>query len=132
MQTFWDTSAIVALLIQEPGTAAARDAWEKTTQPWAWRWMVIETEAALSLRSAPPSAWEQWKSALRTIRLLELRGDDFEALRAFNRGLRLRAADAAHLFVCERAASAIPGLHLVTLDEDMKATAQRIGLAVAG
>lgn len=130
MDTFWDTSAVVALLLQEPDTQSAQAIWSTTTRPWAWRWMVIETEAALSRRKAPPAAWTQLANLLETIRLLDLDPERWDSLRAFNRALRLRAADAAHLFVCERANTVIPGLHLVSFDAEQVAAARGMGLSV--
>lgn len=131
METFWDTSALVALLLQEPHTKVAHKAWSATQRPWAWRWAVMETEAALSRRQAPPQAWSQWSSLLSSLNLLELEPERWEALRAFNRALRLRASDAAHLFVFERASTVIPDLRLVSFDAEQTAAARRIGLAVA-
>ena len=128
MNTFWDTSAIVALLLQEPNTSAAQAAWATSTRPWAWRWAVIETEAALARRAAPPEAWTQWAALLDTLHLRDLEPDRWDALRAFNRGLRLRAADAAHLFVFERAGAAIPGLRLITFDQELTDAARRMGM----
>lgn len=130
MDTFWDTSAVVALLLQEPNTASAQSAWSHTTQPWAWRWMVLETEAALSRRKAPPMAWTQFAALLESVRLLDLEPERWDSLRAFNRALRLRAADAAHLFVCERANTVIPDLHLVSFDDEQVAAARGLGLLV--
>lgn len=130
MDSFWDTSAVVALLLREPNSAAAHRAWSRTARPWAWRWLVIETEAALSRRKAPPEAWTQWAAMLESFRLLDLEGDRWDALRAFNRALHLRAADAAHLFVFERASTAIPGLKLVAFDAELAGAARRIGLPV--
>ena len=130
METFWDTSAIVAFLIKEPHTEAARKAWSKTTRCWAWRWVVVETEAALARRQAPPEAWSQWDTLLSALNLLDLEVECWDALRAFNRGLPLRASDAAHLFVCERASTALPGLRLVSFDAEQTKAARHIGLAV--
>lgn len=130
MDVFWDTSAMVALLLQEPSSAAARAAWTRTSRAWAWRWAVMEAEAALSRRKAPPSAWSQWAVLQGSLRLLDLDPAHWEALRAFNRGLRLRAADAAHVFVCERAATAVPRLNFITFDTEQAAAARSIGLSV--
>jgi predicted nucleic acid-binding protein len=130
MDTFWDTSAVVPLLLREPHTVAAQAAWSRTTRPWAWRWLVIETEAALSRRAAPPAAWSHWAALHASLHLLDLESDRWDALRAFNRALHLRAADAAHLFVFERASTAVPGLQLVAFDAGLVEAARRIGLAV--
>ena len=130
MDTFWDTSALVALLLREPHTAAAQAAWRKTARAWAWRWAALEAESALLRRKAPPEAWEAWARLCGALRLVELDDPQLDALRAFNRALGLRAADAAHLFVCQRAAEAIPGLRLVCHDAEMTRAARRIGLRV--
>ena len=130
MNTFWDTSAVVALLLQEPETQSAQSAWSKTTRAWAWRWMIIETEAALARRKAPPVAWSQWATMLESFTVLDLESSQWDSLRAFNRALRLRAADAGHLFVFERASTIIPELQMVCFDQDMTAAARDIGLAV--
>ena len=130
METFWDSSAVVALLLQEPDTGLARAAWSKTKRAWAWRWLVIEVEAALARRRAPPAAWSQWSLLLENINLVDLNPRHWDALRAFNRALHLRAADAGHLFVYERACSAIPGLQLVSFDMEINRSARKLGLAL--
>lgn len=128
MDVFWDTSGIVALLLQEPGTNAAQKAWDKTTRPWCWRWLLVETEAALARRRAPATAWANWRTMSMHLTCLDLEAALWSALRAFNRPLRLRASDAGHLFVFDRAISAVPGLCLLTLDTEMARAARGIGL----
>lgn len=130
MDAFWDTSAVVPLLLKEPHSAAAQAAWAKTTRPWAWRWLAVETESALARRAAPPEAWSQWASLLASFHLVDLESARWDALRAFNRALRLRASGAGHLFLCERISTAIPGLTFVTFDAELSAAGRRIGLPV--
>ena len=128
MEVFWDTSGLVATLLKEPGTPAALRAWGQTSRLWAWRWLQVETEAALARRAAPQSAWVQWRKLAATIHWLGFDGTQYPALCAFNRPLRLRAADAGHLFVCDRAASTLPGLHLFTQGREMAVAAKTLGL----
>lgn len=130
MQTFWDTSAIIPLLLKEPHTIEAQAVWTKSTRAWAWRWLILETEAALSRRKARAEAWSQWAHLSASLTLIDLNSARWDALRAFNRGLGLRAVDAAHLFIFERASTAIPGLQLVTFDQEMSVAADRLGLTV--
>jgi hypothetical protein len=49
-------------------------------------------------------------------------------LGAFNRALKLRAADAGHLFVFDRALTAVPGIVLVTFDPEIEQAAALLGL----
>lgn len=117
MNTFWDTSAIVALLLQEPHTSAAQAAWAKSSRPWAWRWAVIETEAALSRRSAPPEAWTQWAALLESLHLLDLEPDRWIRC-APSAALCACAQQMPHISLFERASTAIPGLRLITFDQE--------------
>lgn len=130
MDVFWDTGGIVALLLKEPDTAAAQIAWGKTVCPWCWRWLRVEAEAALCRRRASAEVWAQWRTVSAHLRCLDLDPSLWSVLCAFNRALRLRASDSAHLFVFERAVSVIPGLSLFTLDEEMSRAADGIGLPV--
>ncbi len=130
MDVFWDTSGIVALLLQEPDTAAAQSAWGQTTRPWCWRWLMVETEAALGRRRAPVAAWSQWRTISAHLICLDLDPAQWSALCAFNRPLRLRASDAAHLFIFDRATSVVPGMSLLTFDREMVAAAGNLALPV--
>ena len=127
MDRFFDTSAVVALLLVEPRTAQASSAWSGTDRAWAWRWLEVETEAAMGRRRAPPEAWTQWRSMAAAFHWLDLDPNMWPQLRAFNRALRLRAADAGHLFVFDRALGAVQGLELVTFDREMSRAAVRLG-----
>ena len=130
MEVFWDTSGLVATLLKEPGTSDALRAWGQTSRVWCWRWLQVEMEAALSRRSAPGTAWAQWRKLAGAIDWLDFDHAQYPALCAFNRPLRLRAADAGHLFVCDRAASTLPSLHLYTQDKEMAVAANTLGLSL--
>lgn len=131
MEVFFDTSVIVPLLIEEPGSARATEIWEHTQQAWAWDWALVETEAALTRRRSPPEAWAQWRSLTRRVQFLRLR-DELAEVAEFNRLLALRAADAGHLFVCDRLVRSKPEIQLATFDPEMQAAAARLGLGVVG
>jgi predicted nucleic acid-binding protein len=129
MEVFFDTSVIVPLLIKEPGSARAVEIWKAADVSWAWEWLSVETEVALARRHAPPAAWEQWRTLSRRIRFLRLL-EELSAVSEFNRLLALRAADAGHLFVCDRLVRQRSGIHLATFDTEMQAAAQRLGLGM--
>ncbi|AKJ64467.1 type II toxin-antitoxin system VapC family toxin [Kiritimatiella glycovorans] len=128
-RVFFDTSTVVPLLIAEPYSEEALSVWKRTEERFAWRWLKVETEAALARRRAPMEAWENWGRAERALFWIELPDHQLEALCAFNRSLRLRAADAAHLFVMERLARAVPNVKLFTYDQEMRESAHALSLS---
>ena len=128
MHLFLDTSAVVPLFLQEKHTAAALDAWERSSQLYAWRWMQVEAEAALARRRAPAAAWAEWRQFSAAVSWLEMSESLLPQLCAFNRALRLRAADAGHLFVFDRAVTVVPELQLVSFDNEMIEAADTLGL----
>ena len=130
MELFFDTSAIIPLLLIEPHSPRASEAWAATEGLWAWRWMEVEAEAALGRRGCPPEAWAGWRAISARIHWLDLETDAWPQLRAFNRSLCLRAADAGHLFVLEQLVGIVPRIKLVTFDSEMQSAAKRIGLPV--
>lgn len=123
MHLFFDTSAVVPLLLQEPGSKAAGEAYVAGETFYAWNWMRVETEAALVRRRADAATWRNWRSLQRCFMWLGLPESATGEVSAFNRELGLRAADAGHLFVFEKATAAIQDLRLVTLDKEMAAAA---------
>lgn len=128
MHLFLDTSAVIPLLLQEPHTSGALNAIAQADRLFAWRWMQVEAEAALTRRRASPAAWSEWRQLASTLHWLELSEASLPALCAFNRPLRLRAADAGHLFVLDRAITVVPELHLATFDNEMQGAAYTLGL----
>ena len=130
METFWDTSAVVPLLLKEAHSTAAVRAWQASTRAWAWRWLEVEVEAALSRRRAPAAVWAGWRSMHPHVRWIDCLPETWPQLRAFNRPLRLRAADAAHLFVFDRLCSALPEVRLVCFDDEIRKAARSLGLDV--
>jgi len=128
MRVYFDTSAIIPLVLAEAHSEAMRSSWPEFTERWAWSWLVIEAEAALVRQKADADAWAEWSRVARSLNLIELNPRDHGALRAFNRGLGLRAADAGHLFLFDRLAREIDGLQLVTLDREMGEAAENLAM----
>jgi len=128
MRVFFDTSAIVPLVLAETYSEAMRSSWPDFTERWAWSWLVVEAEAALVRQKADVDAWAGWSRVTRSLNLIELNPRDHPALRAFNRGLGLRAADAGHLFLFDRLAREIDDMQLVTLDREMSHAAKDLAM----
>ena len=130
MTAFFDTSAIVPLILREPHSEAARAAWDSAEECFAWKWLRVEAEAALVRRKASAQAWHLWRTIEGSMCWVEPEADWIESLRTFNRGVGLRAADAGHLFVMERCAAGLENLVLVTFDSEMTKAAETRGLAL--
>lgn len=130
MRVYFDTSAIVPLVLTESHSEAIRGAWPDFGERWAWSWVAVEAEAALVRQKADADAWAEWARVARSLTLIELNPRDHGALRAFNRGIGLRAADAGHLFLFDRLARELDGLHLLTFDREMGRAARKLAMPV--
>ena len=138
MTLYLDTSAIVALLVEERASErlqawlSAREAEGLATS----RWTEAEVASALSLkvrtgeftvaqRAEAAAGWRAWREGLL---LLDVEAAAFETAAAFasRPDLGLRAGDALHLAV-----AAAAGSTLVTLDERMAKAAPEVGVPVA-
>ena len=61
---------------------------------------------------------------------LDLQEENLEGLCAFNQAIGLRAADAGHLYVFDRALAAIPTLQLLCFDREVFKAAKTLKLPV--
>jgi predicted nucleic acid-binding protein len=130
MLAFFDTSAIVPLILREPHSEEARKVWGGTVRRVAWQWLQVEVEAALIRRAAPPGAWVRWRVIESAIDWVEAPSDWLEPLRSFNRGVGLRSADAGHIYLMEQCLQGVPELRLVTFDKEMRHAAAKRGIYV--
>ena len=128
MRVYFDTSAVIPLVLEEPGTAEAQRVWAGCTEPCAWDWLRVEGEAALARRNADSAAWAAWRSIAASFRLVGMGSGEHATLCAFNRGLALRASDAGHLFVFDRVLQHVADIRLYSLDREMCDAARRIAL----
>ena len=132
MPTYFDTSAIVPLLLVEPHSSVAREAWEASTGDcFAWRWLKVETEAALVRRKADAGVWSAWDRLESSLNWITLPDSEIEAVCRFNRNFGLRAADAGHLFIADRLSRSLHSLYLASLDKEMCEAAQELQLPLA-
>ncbi|MGA0333145.1 MAG: hypothetical protein ACO3N7_03960 [Kiritimatiellia bacterium] len=128
MKIFFDTSAWVPLLLKEDASERMWNTKLKATEIWAWRWMQIETEAALSRRQASSECWRNWYLLKPEVKWVDLDRQELDTLCSFNRALKLRSADAGHLFVFDRLFSELPELFLLSLDKEMTVAAKELNL----
>jgi len=127
---FWDSSALVSLLLKEKRSALVINLWEHHTEMYGWEWILLEVDAALIRRKAVPETFKFWRELQRSLRLLSFASADLRELRRMNMDVGLRAADAGHLFVFEQLSHRIPNLALVSFDREMVEAAYRLGLFV--
>lgn len=131
LETFWDGSALSALLLAGPNTAAAAQLWHESARGWCWRWTLMEVEAVLSRRQAPVEAWTAWRRVAAALNILDFDSKTFDALRQFNRTARLSAAVAGQLFVFDRASTALPRLKMVSFDRETRLACEMLALPLA-
>jgi hypothetical protein len=134
--TYVDTSALVALIVNEPGSAAVSDWYRRTRSDLlSSAWCVTEFGSALGLKQRAGqldagqagAAWERFgRLVANDLRLLSVEPADFHraALLALDASSGIRAGDALHLACAERAGART----LVTLDRVMAGNASRVGL----
>ena len=127
MDLFWDTSAVVPLILQEKHTHLALEAFAQTERFFAWDWMAVETEAALGRRQARTFQWEKWQELSQLFQWIHLPTNEWNEIRKRNRRWMLRAADAAHLYAFSRLADILPEARLVTFDEEQRRVATTRG-----
>ncbi len=136
MRRYLDTSLIVAALVRESGTEAAKAYLSSAgNDPLvACRWLTTELSSALALkvrtgvmtsaeRTAALGMFHRF-SAARLI-LLDVEAKDFDLAAALcdDVAAPLRAGDALHLAVCKRV-----GTRMATFDRGMASAAQHHGL----
>ena len=131
-----DTSALVALIVNEPGSAAVA-AWYEAAKDElvSAAWCVTEFGSALGLKQRTAqldagqarAAWEWFERLVASdVRLLPVETVDFHraAMLTLDAASGIRAADALHLACAERAGAK----GLVTLDAVMARNARRVKL----
>jgi predicted nucleic acid-binding protein len=131
-----DTSALVALIVNEPGSAAV-SAWYAAARSElvSAAWCVTEFGSALGLKQRTAQldadqaqqAWERFQRLVANdLRLLPVEAMDFHraALLTLDAASGMRAGDALHLACAERAGAK----GIATLDAVMARNAQRMKL----
>ena len=130
MTTFWDTSAVLALVYVEPRTAEAVQARSRSTVQYAWRWMAVEAQAGLARRGARPVEWDNLRAILDAFAYMDLTPEQTASVGRANREWRLRASDAGHLYSFQQASLVFPDIQLICFDEEIVAVARRLRLSV--
>lgn len=136
---FWDTSALVPLLVAEDATAATQALYRSDPViVVAWTTVVecasaiarAEYETALTAEQAD-EAFERLDDLSRTWREVEPASEQRDLARRLLRVHRLRAGDALQLAAASLAAERRPAsLEFATLDDRLEAVARREGFSV--
>lgn len=136
--TFWDTSAILPLLVQEPETEAMRARLAEDPDVAVWWGTPVECASALARLErdgVPSKAVEDAFARLDTLAASWAEVEPHEELREIARRLLrvhpLRAADALQLAAASLLADRRPSsLKLVALDQRLRAAALKEGFRV--
>jgi predicted nucleic acid-binding protein len=136
---FWDSSAVVAILVREDASGTARSLLAADSQLAAWWGTIVECTSAIARRErattlSPVDAAnayaalvelaESWREVPPSARLRE-------TARRIVRTHDLRAADAFQLAAAQEASEGHPQtLELITLDDRLAVAAQREGFPV--
>lgn len=137
MRRYLDTSLLVAALVRETGTEAAK-AFLSAARDDALlvsRWALTEFSSALALKVRSGTLAEAERGevlamfrrfTVARLAAVEIEPPDFDSAARFcdEPGATVRAGDALHLAACKRM-----GARLVTFDAGMAAAAGRYGLA---
>jgi len=132
MMTFWDTSAVLALVFVEPRSQDAVMAKSLSVGQYAWRWMAVEAQAGLARRRARPAEWEALDQILAGFHNVDLSPEQIDKIGRANREWRLRASDAGHLYCFQQVSFVLPDVQLVCFDDEISAAAGVLGLSVWG
>jgi predicted nucleic acid-binding protein len=136
---FWDTSAIVPLLVEEPATAAIQQAYRDDPLVLVAWTTAAECASAIARaehddlidEAAATAAFDRLDDLAGAWREVEPSHDVRAAARRLLRVHRLRAADAVQLGSAILASQHKPGsIALVTLDDRLAAVARREGFVV--
>lgn len=136
MRRYLDTSLIVAALVREAGTEAAKAYLSAASAEFllASRWVVAEFSSALALKVRTGTITEAEQGAALAmfrrlaaarLRLVDVEAKDFDTAAGFcdQVAAPLRAGDALHLATCKRT-----GARLATFDNCMADAAKWHGL----
>jgi uncharacterized protein len=134
---YFDTAALIPLLIEEPGSLRAGRVWDLADRVTSVR--LIYTEARAALAQAARLDRLAWADLAPTVDALDGLYDQLDLLELDDPLVRragelaqhhaLRGYDAIHLAAAERVRHATT--IMVTGDRDLCAAAQALGLAVA-
>jgi predicted nucleic acid-binding protein len=127
---FWDTSALVALILQERHTALSLQAKEEGRRFLAWDWLKIEALAALARRKCGAVEFKSLRTLLEQFEFIGLEPSDYPALGKVIQKHKLRSADAGHLFCLRQAKKLRPSICFVCFDEELTKAAEAEGIHV--
>ena len=128
MVLFWDTSAVLAMVVQEPHSAAALQAAGQATQSYAWRWREVEASAGLARRRATDQQWRGLERVLAALAYADIPPARYADVVRENRAWRLRAAAAGHFFCFRQLSTVFPGIQMVCFDTEICAAVSAAGL----
>jgi predicted nucleic acid-binding protein len=129
---YWDTSALLCLILREFRSPVVLEAWKAAKTRFAWDWLQAETLGSLWRRTALHEHLRAADDHLRSFRWFQLQAGDYPDLMKVFETHRLRSADAGHLLCLKRAKKLFPDIEFVCFDDGLAAAAEREGVRVFG
>lgn len=139
--SFWDSSALVPLLVREETSTSIRTRYRRDEAPIVWWGAEVECASAVArleregslLSRAATDAFHRLDTLIRAWHLIEPVDAVREAARRFLRVHDLRTGDALQLAAAFVAAEGRAStMEIVSLDDRLSAAAQREGFVVVG
>lgn len=127
---FWDTSALIGIILRESHTPKAIRARDEGKRWLAWAWIQIEAHAALVRNGGKPADFKSMQILLDQFEFLSFESEEFPLLKKVLDRHRLRSADAGHLFCLIKARKLIPDLTFVCFDNELTKAAEAEGIRV--
>jgi predicted nucleic acid-binding protein len=129
---FWDTSALVPIILEEGHTPFSLRAKEQGKRFLAWEWLQIEAYTALARRKCGTAEFKSLYSLLGQFEFLSLDSAEYPALMKTIRKYGLRSADAGHFYCLKQAKKLHPLLCFVCCDEELVKAARTENIHVFG
>lgn len=130
MQAYWDTSAILALIFEEPNSLDAQVASKQAGNIYMWEWAQVEAESALLRRGAEKQDWDYLNEIFSVVNWVSSDKRLIESVKVANKKWKLRTMDAAHLYIASQLDRVLDNFALVSFDKEMRAAARSDGLKV--
>lgn len=137
MIVYFDTSAVIPVVIEEPTSRAASRLWDEADRVISSRLVYAETRAALALArrmervddAGLRNAVADFESLYRQLDLVEVTEKLVKSAGSLAEQFALRGYDAVHLASAELVND--PELVLAAGDQNLRQAAQALGIAVA-
>jgi len=127
---YWDSSAIVSLILGDRQATIALRAKERGTHFQAWDWSRIEVHGAFHRRQVSSEYFSALDAFLSSFQYFSLGAEDHPHLLKLLEKHRLRSADTGHLFCLLQTQKLFADIEFVCFDQELVTAAKKEGIRV--